>query len=54
MGLILDTSVIVTAERRGQSVPRILAQLALQLGFEVVTENVRHFQMIPRLVVKQI
>jgi predicted nucleic acid-binding protein len=137
VGLILDTSVIVTAERRGQSVPRILAQLretwgeteiglsvvtivelthgiqrtkleaqrqrrtafveeltaavtvhpvttdiaqragtisgqeaargvnlpfedlligatALQLGFEVVTENVRHFQMIPGLVVKRI
>jgi tRNA(fMet)-specific endonuclease VapC len=137
VGLILDTSVIVSAERRGQSVPRILARVretwgeteiglsvvtivelthgiqrakleaqrqrratfveelmaavsvhpittdiaqragvisgreaargvnlpfedlligvtALQLGFEVVTENVRHFQMIPGLVVKRI
>lgn len=137
MGLILDTSAVVTAERRGHSVPRILAQIretwgetevglsavtivelthgiqrakleaqrqqrqafveelmatvtvhpisaeiaqragvisgqeatrgvnlpledlligatALQLGFEVVTENVRHFRMIPNLVVKQL
>ena len=137
MGLILDTSAIVTAERRGHSVPRILAQVreawgdteiglsvvsivelthgiqrakleaqrqrreafvaelmatltvhpvtaeiarragiisgqgaargvslpfedlligatALELGFEVVTEDVRHFQMIPNLVVKRL
>jgi len=137
VGLILDTRPLVTAERRGPSVPRILAQVgeawgeteiglsvitivelthgiqrakleaqrqqreafvadpmatltvypitveiarragaisgqgaaravnapledlligatALQLGFEVVTENVRHFQMIPDLVVKQL
>ena len=137
MGLILDTSAIVTAERRGRSVPQILAQVreawgeteiglsavtlaelvhgsqrakleaqrqrrnafveelmatvtvhpvtaeiarlagtisgqeaargvnlpfedlligatALQLGFEVVTEDARHFQMIPNLVVKSL
>ena len=137
MGLILDTSTLVTAERRGQSIPEILEQVrnacgenevglsvvtivelthgiqrakfeaqrqrrrvfvqdlraaiavhpltdqiaelaglisgreaekgvtlpfadlligatALHLGFEVVTENVRHFAMIPNLVVKQI
>jgi predicted nucleic acid-binding protein len=137
MGLILDTSTLVTAERQGQSVRQIFAQLraahgeqepglsavtiielahgierakldthrqrrqvflddliadmtiypltteiarlagrisgqeagrgitlpfedlligatALQLGFEVVTENVRHFQMIPNLVVRQL
>ena len=137
MGLILDTSTLVTAERRGQSVPEILEQVknawgetevglsavtivelthgiqrarietqrqrrrvfvqdlraamtvhpltdeiaeraglisgreaergitlsfpdlligatALHLGFEVVTENVRHFEMIPNLVVKQL
>ncbi len=137
MGLILDTSAIVTAERRGHSVPEILGQVreawgdteiglsvvtivelthgiqrarleaqrqrreafvaelmatltvhpitaeiaqragiisgqgaargvnlpfedlligatALQLGLEVVTEDVRHFQMIPNLVVKQL
>jgi predicted nucleic acid-binding protein len=137
VGLILDTSAIVTAERRGRSVPQILAQVreawgeteiglsavtlaelvhgsqrakleaqrqrrnafveelmatvtvypvtaeiarlaglisgqeaargvnlpfedlligatALQLGFEVVTEDARHFQMIPNLVVKSL
>ena len=136
MGLILDTSVIVRAERRGKSVAEILAQIrethgetevgvsvvtiaelthgverskleaqrqrsqafvddvlatltvypvtaeiaervgvisgqeaqkgitlpfedlligatALQLGFELATHNVRHFEMIPNLVVKQ-
>ncbi len=136
MGLILDTSVIVRAERRGKSVAEILAQIrethgetevgvsvvtiaelthgverskleaqrqrsqafvddvlatltvypvtaeiaqrvgvisgqeaqkgitlpfedlligatALQLGFELATQNVRHFEMIPNLVVKQ-
>ena len=137
MGLILDTSALVTAERRGQSVPGILAQVreacgeteiglsvvtivelthgvqrakleaqrqrreafvaelmatvavhpitaeialragvisgqaaargvnlpiedlligatALQLGFDVATEDARHFQMIPGLVVKRL
>ena len=137
MGLILDTSTLVTAERRGRSVPEILEQIknawgetevglsavtivelthgiqrakfeiqrqrrrefvqdlraamtvhpltdeiaeraglvsgqeaergitlsfpdlligatALLLGFEVVTENVRHFEMIPKHVVKQL
>jgi predicted nucleic acid-binding protein len=137
VGLILDTSAVVTAERRGHGIPQILAQIrevwgeteiglsavtivelthgiqrakletqrqrrqafveelmatvtvhpitaeiaqragvlsgqeaargvnlpledlligatALQLGFEVVTENVRHFRMIPNLVVKQL
>ena len=112
MGLILDTSVIVRAERRGKSVSEILAQIrgtygetevgvsvvtiaelahgvarsklesqrlrsqafsgqeaargitlpfedlligatALQLGFELLTHNARHFEMIPHLVVKQ-
>jgi predicted nucleic acid-binding protein len=137
VGLILDTSTLVTAERRGQSVPEILEQVinawgetevglsavtivelthgiqrakletqrqrrrafvqdlrtamtvhpltdeiaeraglisgqeaergitlsfpdlligatALHLGFEVVTENVRYFEMIPNLKVKQL
>ncbi len=137
MGLILDTSTLVTAERRGHGVPQILEQVqtawgeaevglsavtivelthgiqrakleaqrqrrhlfvqeiraamtvhpltadiaeragfisgqeaergitlaladlligatALHLGFEVVTENVRHFGMIPNLLVKQL
>jgi tRNA(fMet)-specific endonuclease VapC len=137
VGLILDTSAIVTAERRGRSIPQILTQVreawgeteiglsavtlvelvhgiqrarlevqrqrrnafveeliatvtvhpvtaeiarlaglisgqeaargvnvpfedlligatALQLGFDVVTEDVRHFQLIPNLVVKSL
>jgi predicted nucleic acid-binding protein len=32
VGLILDTSVIVTAERRGHSVPQILAQIEQACG----------------------
>lgn len=32
----------------------LIGATALHLGFEVVTENVRHFQMIPGLVVKQL
>ena len=32
----------------------LIGATALHLGFEVVTENVRHFQMIPNLVVKQL
>ncbi len=126
MGLILDTSTLVTGERRGHSVSEILEQVqnafgetemglsavtivelthgiqrarleeqrqrrqvfvrelraavmvhpltgqeaergitlpfadlligatALNLGFEVVTDNVRHFQMIPNLTVRQL
>ena len=32
----------------------LIGATALHLGFEVVTDNVRHFQMIPGLVVKQL
>jgi tRNA(fMet)-specific endonuclease VapC len=32
----------------------LIGATALHLGFEVVTENVRHFGMIPNLVVKQL
>ena len=32
----------------------LIGATALHLGFEVVTENVRHFAMIPNLVVKQL
>ncbi len=31
----------------------LIGATALHLGFEVVTENIRHFAMIPNLVVKQ-
>jgi predicted nucleic acid-binding protein len=42
VGLILDTSVIVRAERRGKSVPEILAQIRetygdVEVGVSVVT-----------------
>jgi predicted nucleic acid-binding protein len=82
MGVIVDTSTLVTAERRKHSVREIFAQLrdvygeagaglsavtvvelahgieraqleVHRLGFEVVTGNVRHFEMIPDLVVKK-
>jgi tRNA(fMet)-specific endonuclease VapC len=42
---------------RGVTLPfadLLIGITALHLGFEVVTENVRHFQMIPGLVVKQL
>ena len=32
----------------------LIGATALHLGFEVVTGNVRHFEMIPNLVVKQL
>jgi predicted nucleic acid-binding protein len=32
----------------------LIGATALHLGFEVVTENVRHFEMIPNLVVKKL
>jgi predicted nucleic acid-binding protein len=31
----------------------LIGATALQLGFELATQNVRHFEMIPNLVVKQ-
>ena len=32
----------------------LIGATALHLGFELVTENVRHFEMIPNLMVKQL
>ncbi len=32
----------------------LIGATALHLGFEVVTDNVRHFKMIPNLIVKQL
>ena len=32
----------------------LIGVTALQLGFELATHNVRHFQMIPNLVIKQL
>jgi len=53
MGLILDSSVVLLAERRRQSVPTLLAGVlaatALSIGFSVLTGNPRHFRMIPGL-----
>ena len=42
---------------RGISMPfedLLIGTTALHLGFEVATENLRHFRMIPNLVVKQV
>jgi predicted nucleic acid-binding protein len=65
MGLILDSSVLITAERQGQNARQMLAAIsgspagnteiaisvvtALELGYSVATANLRHFQMIPGL-----
>ena len=41
---------------RGSTLPfedLLIGATALQLGFELATHNVRHFEMIPNLVVKQ-
>ena len=32
----------------------LIGTTALELGYAVVTHNVRHFQMIPNLIVKQL
>ena len=32
MGLILDSSIVIAAERRGDSVPRLLSQVAASAG----------------------
>ena len=66
MGLILDSSVLITAEREGRTVGELLvaamgdqeaalssiARVDLHLGYAVVTGNPRHFQMIPGLSVR--
>ena len=65
MGLILDSSVLITAERQGQNARQMLAAIsgspagnteiaisvvtALELGYSVATANLRHVQMIPGL-----
>ena len=45
------------AKRNGTSIPfqdLVIGATALELDYAVVTHNVRHFQMIPGLVVKQL
>jgi predicted nucleic acid-binding protein len=65
VGLILDSSIVIAAERRGHTVRQILEQIkmgiaipfedlvigvtALRLGFDVASLNLRHFQLIPSL-----
>jgi len=59
MGLILDSSVAIDAELQARGI-RIASQdllvgvSALDVGYAVVTHNVRHFKMIPNLDVKQL
>ena len=55
MGLILDTSVIVRAERR-ITLPfedLLIGATALQLGFALATHNARDFERIPDLIVRE-
>ena len=52
MGLILDSSVLIASERRGETVKLedlVIGATALHLGFEVATLNRTHFQLIPDL-----
>lgn len=51
MGLILDSSVVIAAERRGATVEKLIGATALSLGFSLVTVNLRHFRLIPGLTV---
>ena len=44
LGVVLDSSIVITAERRQLPVPQLIEQ-----GYAVLTENARHFQKIPFL-----
>jgi hypothetical protein len=46
VGIVLDSTVLIAAERAGATAP--------ELGYAVATANVRHFEMIPNLVVHRI
>ena len=61
MGLILDSSVIIAAERGAQSVSQLLHSIrarigvtALHFGYAIATLNERHFRLIPGLAVVQL
>ncbi len=67
MGIVLDSTIIIAAERAGridgqlgqQGLRVALADLligstALELGYAIVTHNIRHFRLIPGLEVRQI
>jgi hypothetical protein len=54
VGLILDSSIVIAAERRGHTVLQILEQIKtsygeIDIGFDVASLNLRHFQLIPSL-----
>jgi tRNA(fMet)-specific endonuclease VapC len=56
---IAERAGLISAQEaeRGITLPfadLLIGATALHLGFEVVTENVRHFQMIPDLVVRNL
>jgi tRNA(fMet)-specific endonuclease VapC len=56
---IAERAGLISAQEaeRGITLPfadLLIGATALHLGFEVVTENVRHFQMIPNLVVRNL
>ena len=64
MGLLLDSTVLITAERAGKNPRKVIEDItaavgdlligatALELGYGVATHNVRHFRLIPSLVVR--
>jgi len=47
LGLILDSSILIAGERRGEDL--IIGATALHFGFDVATLNAKHFQLIPGL-----
>jgi hypothetical protein len=50
VGLILDSTVFIDAERRGRTVVATLERLqALELGFAIATGNPRHLRLVPGL-----
>ncbi|MBZ5726984.1 MAG: hypothetical protein LAP87_18555 [Acidobacteriia bacterium] len=52
LGVVLDSSIVITAERRRLPVPAndlLIAAAALEQDYAVLTENIRHFEKIPGL-----
>jgi predicted nucleic acid-binding protein len=60
MGLVLDSGVLIAAEREARQLGRVIpfsdlliGATALHFGYAMGTRNLRHFRMIPNLAVIQ-